>query len=55
MPEQPEHYGSTVSPLVVDDTVIAGVSGGDWGMRGFIVCYKAATGELLWRHWTLLA
>jgi PQQ-dependent dehydrogenase (methanol/ethanol family) len=55
MPEQPEHYGSTVSPLVVDDTVIAGVSGGDWGMRGFIVCYKAATGELLWRHWTLPA
>ncbi len=55
MPEQPEHYGSTVSPVVVDDTVIAGVSGGDWGMRGFIVCYKAATGELLWRHWTLPA
>jgi PQQ-dependent dehydrogenase (methanol/ethanol family) len=55
MPEEREHYGSTVSPLVVNDTVIAGVSGGDWGMRGFIVCYKAATGELLWRHWTLPA
>jgi PQQ-dependent dehydrogenase (methanol/ethanol family) len=55
MPEEPEHYGSTVSPLIINDTVIAGVSGGDWGMRGFIVCYKAATGELLWRHWTLPA
>jgi len=55
MPEQKEHYGSTVSPLIVNDTVIAGVSGGDWGMRGFIVCYKADTGELVWRHWTLPA
>ncbi len=55
MPEQKEHYGSTVSPLIVNDTVIAGVSGGDWGMRGFIACYKADTGELVWRHWTLPA
>jgi PQQ-dependent dehydrogenase (methanol/ethanol family) len=55
MPEEREHYGSTVSPLIINDTVIAGVSGGDWGMRGFIVCYKAATGELVWRHWTLPA
>ena len=55
MPEEREHYGSTVSPLIVNDTVIAGVSGGDWGMRGFLACYKAATGELVWRHWTLPA
>lgn len=55
MPEEKEHYGSTVSPLIVNDTVIAGVSGGDWGMRGFVVCYEATTGELLWRHWTLPA
>jgi len=53
MPEEKAHYGSTVSPLILNDTVIAGVSGGDWGMRGFIVCYDTATGKLLWRHWTL--
>jgi PQQ-dependent dehydrogenase (methanol/ethanol family) len=53
MPEEKEHYGSTVSPMILNDTVIAGVSGGDWGMRGFIVCYDTATGKLLWRHWTL--
>jgi PQQ-dependent dehydrogenase (methanol/ethanol family) len=53
MPEEKEHYGSTVSPLILNDTVIAGVSGGDWGMRGFIVCYDTATGKLLWRHWTV--
>jgi PQQ-dependent dehydrogenase (methanol/ethanol family) len=55
MPEQPEHYGSTVSPLIVKNTIIAGVSGGDWGIRGFIACYDTATGKLIWRHWTLPA
>lgn len=53
MPEEPMKYGSTVSPLIVNDTVIAGVSGGDWGIRGFIICYKADTGEKLWRHWSI--
>jgi PQQ-dependent dehydrogenase (methanol/ethanol family) len=53
MPEEPMKYGSTISPLIVNDTVIAGVSGGDWGIRGFIICYKADTGEKLWRHWTI--
>jgi PQQ-dependent dehydrogenase (methanol/ethanol family) len=53
MPEEPMKYGSTVSPLIVNDTVIAGVSGGDWGIRGFVVCYQASTGEKLWRHWTI--
>jgi PQQ-dependent dehydrogenase (methanol/ethanol family) len=55
MPEQREHYGSTVAPLIIKNTVIAGVSGGDWGMRGFIACYDTATGKLIWRHWTLPA
>jgi PQQ-dependent dehydrogenase (methanol/ethanol family) len=33
--------------------VIAGVSGGDWGIRGFVSAYKASTGERVWRHWTI--
>jgi putative heme-binding domain-containing protein len=53
MPEEPERYGSTVAPLIVNNTVITGVSGGDWGMRGFVASCDAATGKLLWRHWTL--
>jgi PQQ-dependent dehydrogenase (methanol/ethanol family) len=53
MPDEPMHYGSTVAPLVVKDAVVAGVSGGDWGMRGFVAAYKASTGERLWRHWTV--
>jgi PQQ-dependent dehydrogenase (methanol/ethanol family) len=49
----PQHYGGTLAPLVVKDTVIAGVSGADEGIRGFVACYQAATGELVWRHWTV--
>jgi PQQ-dependent dehydrogenase (methanol/ethanol family) len=53
MPEEPQHYGSTVAPLVVKDMVVAGVSGGDWGVRGFIAAYKASTGAPVWRFWTV--
>jgi PQQ-dependent dehydrogenase (methanol/ethanol family) len=55
MPEEPQHYGSTVAPLVVKDMVVAGVSGADWGIRGFLAAYKASTGERAWRHWTIPA
>jgi PQQ-dependent dehydrogenase (methanol/ethanol family) len=53
MPDEPQRYGSTVAPLIVKDMVIAGVSGGDWGIRGFLAAYKAATGERVWRFWTI--
>jgi PQQ-dependent dehydrogenase (methanol/ethanol family) len=55
MPDEPQHYGATVAPLVVKDMVIAGVSGGDWGIRGFLAAYKAGSGERVWRHWTVPA
>jgi PQQ-dependent dehydrogenase (methanol/ethanol family) len=53
MPKQPMYYGSTVAPLVVKDMVIAGVSGGDWGIRGFLAAYKASNGKLVWRRWVI--
>jgi PQQ-dependent dehydrogenase (methanol/ethanol family) len=55
MPDEPQSYGGTMAPLVVKDLVIAGVSGGDRGIRGFLSAYKAATGERVWRHWTIPA
>jgi PQQ-dependent dehydrogenase (methanol/ethanol family) len=55
MPGEPQHYGSTVAPLVVKDLVVAGVSGADWGIRGFVTAYKASTGERAWRFWTIPA
>jgi PQQ-dependent dehydrogenase (methanol/ethanol family) len=54
MPETPGgHYGSTGAPLVVGDLVIAGVSGGDGPLQGFLAAYHATTGQLAWRFWTL--
>jgi len=55
MPDEPQKYGGTLAPLIVKDMVIAGVSGGDWGIRGFLDAYKADTGERAWRHWTIPA
>jgi PQQ-dependent dehydrogenase (methanol/ethanol family) len=53
VPEQTQAYGGTSAPLVVGDLVITGVSGGDNGIVGFVAAYKATTGELAWRHWTI--
>jgi PQQ-dependent dehydrogenase (methanol/ethanol family) len=55
MPDEAQKYGGTMAPLIVKDMVIAGVSGGDWGIRGFLAAYKATTGERVWRHWTIPA
>jgi PQQ-dependent dehydrogenase (methanol/ethanol family) len=46
-------YGGTVAPLIVNDTVIAGVAGGDHGIRGFVAAFKPDTGALVWRRWTV--
>ena len=35
--------------------MIAGVSGGDAGVRGFLDAYRPATGERVWRFWTVPA
>ncbi len=55
MADSRQNYGSTGAPLVVNDLVIIGVSGGDEGVRGFLDAYKASTGERVWRFWTIPA
>ena len=45
----------TLAPLVVKDKVIVGVAGGEYGIRGFIAAYDAATGEEAWRFYTIPA
>ncbi len=47
------HFAGTVAPLIVDDMVIAGVTGADHGIRGFVAAFQAATGEPVWRRWTV--
>ena len=55
MADSSQNYGATSAPLVVNDLVISGTSGGDEGVRGFIAAYKASTGERVWRFWTIPA
>jgi alcohol dehydrogenase (cytochrome c) len=42
-------YSVTSAPLIVKDKVIVGVSGGEFGARGFLDAYDAATGKRIWR------
>ena len=46
-------YTITSPPLVVKDKVIVGVSGGEFGARGFLDAYDAASGRRVWRWYTV--
>ena len=46
-------YTFTVAPLAVKNEIIVGVSGGEYGVRGFVDAYDAATGKRLWRFDTV--
>jgi alcohol dehydrogenase (cytochrome c) len=48
-----QNYNATVAPLPVGNLVIAGTSGGDEGVRGFLAAYDQATGKEVWRFWTV--
>jgi alcohol dehydrogenase (cytochrome c) len=45
-------YSFTLAPLAIKNLVILGVSGGEYGIRGFIDAYDAATGARKWRFYT---
>jgi alcohol dehydrogenase (cytochrome c) len=46
-------YSVSHAPLVVKDKVIVGVGGGEYGIRGFIAAYDAASGREVWRFYTV--
>jgi alcohol dehydrogenase (cytochrome c) len=46
-------YAMTHAPLVIKDKVIAGVAGAEFGIRGFIAAFDAATGQEAWRFYTI--
>jgi PQQ-dependent dehydrogenase (methanol/ethanol family) len=43
----------TMAPLVVHDKVIVGISGGEFGVRGFLTAYDLATGKMAWRAYSV--
>ena len=46
-------YSYTVAPLAVGDKIVIGVSGGEFGARGFVDAYYAETGKHAWRFYTI--
>ena len=46
-------YSITLAPLAVKNLVIVGVSGGEYGIRGFIDAYDANSGARVWRFYTV--
>ncbi|PHP64931.1 PQQ-dependent dehydrogenase, methanol/ethanol family [Zhengella mangrovi] len=46
-------YSMTVAPLIADGVLIVGVSGGEYGVRGYIEGYNPENGERLWRTYTI--
>lgn len=48
-----EGFTITSAPLVIPNKVIIGVGGGEFGLRGFLDAYDAASGRQLWRFYTI--
>ena len=48
-------YAMTLAPLIVKGKVIVGVSGGEYGARGFIAALNATTGKEVWKRYTIPA
>lgn len=50
-----EGYSATAAPLAIGDLVLAGIAGGEEGARGFVDAYRVATGERVWRWYSIPA
>ena len=50
-----EGYSMTLAPLVANGVLITGVSGAEFGVRGFIDGWDPQTGKQLWRRYTIPA
>lgn len=55
MAKTEEGYGATMAPLAINGKIIAGISGGEFGIRGFVDAYDAQTGKRAWRFYMVPA
>src|SRR5258708_6884008 len=53
--EWKDGFSLTVAPLVANGVLITGISGAEFGVRGFIDGWDPETGKHLWRHYTIPA
>ena len=47
--ENKNGYYMSLAPLVADNKVMIGASGGEFGVRGFVAAYNLETGKELWK------
>ncbi len=50
--DQTQAYTITMAPRVIKGKVIIGNGGAEYGVRGYVSAYDAATGDLAWRFYT---
>ena len=46
-------YSETMAPVVVDDKVLIGTNGGEYGIRGFLKAFDIKSGKELWTFYTI--
>src|SRR5262249_31047181 len=46
-------YTMTGAPLIVNRSVVVGVAGGEFGIRGFLAAYDTASGQQQWKFFTI--
>ena len=46
-------YSETMAPTVVENKVLIGTNGGEYGIRGFLKAFDADSGDLLWTFYTI--
>jgi alcohol dehydrogenase (cytochrome c) len=51
--DPPGGYSLSTAPLIVKRSVVVGVAGSDYGIRGFLDAYDAETGKRQWRFDTV--
>ena len=50
--EWKEGYSQTVAPLIANGVLVTGISGAEFGVRGFLDGWDPETGKRLWRRYT---
>jgi len=53
MADHRQGFSGTMAPLALRDRIIAGISGAEFGVRGFIDAYDPASGKRLWRFYSI--
>jgi alcohol dehydrogenase (cytochrome c) len=51
--EWKEGYSMTVAPVIANGVLLTGISGAEFGIRGFIDGWDPETGKQLWRRYTV--